>query len=95
MSKESFKSFARLHPELATTVLGGNATWQQLYELYEIYGEKHSIWDSYLKKDIDLNQFKDLFEMIKKVDLNQVQNGIENVQKTIGLLQDIGFKGRR
>ena len=31
----------------------------------------------------------------KKVDLNQVQSGIENVQKTIGLLQDIGFKGRR
>lgn len=95
MSKESFITFARNKPELAKIVLRGDASWQQLYELYEIYGEKNSVWDNYLKKDIDLNQFKDLFEIIKKVDLNQVQSGIENVQKTIGLLQDIGFKGRR
>lgn len=95
MSKESFITFARSKPELAKVVLRGDASWQQLYELYEIYGEKNTVWDNYLKKDIDLNQFKDLFEMIKKIDLNQVQSGIENVQKTIGLLQDIGFKGRR
>jgi len=95
MSKESFITFARTKPELAKVVLRGDVSWQQLYELYEIYGEKNSVWDTYLKKDIDLNQFKDIFEMIKKVDLNQVQAGIENVQKTIGLLQDIGFKDRR
>jgi len=95
MSKESFITFARTKPELAKAVLRGDVSWQQLYELYEIYGEKNSVWDTYLKKDIDLNQFKDIFEMIKKVDLNQVQAGIENVQKTIGLLQDIGFKDRR
>ena len=45
MSKDTFKSFARLHPELASTVLKGNATWQQLYELFEIYGEKKQCAD--------------------------------------------------
>ena len=96
MSKEKFISFAKVHPELAKTVLKGNASWQQLYELYEIYGEKHSIWDSYFKNDsIDLNQFKDVFEMIKKIDLNNVQVGIQNLQKTIGLLQDIGLGNQR
>ena len=96
MSKESFISFAKVHPELAKTVLKGNVSWQQLYELYEIYGEKHSIWDSYFKNDsIDLNQFKDVFEMIKKIDLNNVQTGIQNLQKTIGLLQDIGLGNQR
>ena len=45
MSKDTFKSFARLHPELATTVLNGKASWQQLYELFEIYGEKKQCAD--------------------------------------------------
>ena len=44
MSKELFKKFARKNPTLADTVLKGDATWQQLYELYEIYGEKNHIW---------------------------------------------------
>ena len=34
MSKESFKDFARLHPELATQVVNNKISWQKLYELY-------------------------------------------------------------
>lgn len=96
MSKERFLSFARNHSELAKEVLKGNVTWQQLYELYEIYGENHSIWNQYLNGDsLDFNSFKNLFDMIKKVDLNQVQDGIQSLQKTIGLLQDIGVGNKR
>ena len=29
MSKETFKAFARNHPELATSVLKNNTTWQK------------------------------------------------------------------
>ena len=36
MSKESFKNFARLHPELATQVVNNKISWQKLYELYDI-----------------------------------------------------------
>lgn len=91
MSKERFLQFARSHPELATEVLGGKASWQQLYELYEIYGENNKIWNTYLKNDIDLNSFKEVFNVLKKVDLDSVQNGINNIQRTIGMLQDIGI----
>ena len=48
MSKESFKLFARLHPELADSVINNNITWQKLYELYDIYGENSSVWNQYL-----------------------------------------------
>ena len=96
MSKDTFISFARVHPELAKEVLKGNASWQQFYEIYEIYGEKHSIWNQFMKKDIiDYNAFKDIFNMIKKVDLNQVQEGIGNIQKTIGYLQDLGITNQK
>ena len=97
MSKESFKSFARLHPELATTVIKGNASWQQLYEIYEIYGENNSIWNNYFttsKVDTianSANTIKDFINSFKNLDMDSVQQGITNIQKTIGLLQDLGL----
>lgn len=95
MSKENFLLFARNHPELAKEVLRGQASWQQLYELYEIYGENNKIWDSYLRNDIDLNSFKEVFNAIKKVDLESVQSTVNNIQKTIGMLQDIGIGSKK
>ena len=98
MSKETFKMFARNHPELATSVLQGNTSWQQLYELYEIYGENHSIWNNYFSKSTvtesivsGTNTIKDFVDTIKNLDMDSVQQGINNIQKTIGLLQDIGI----
>ena len=98
MSKETFKLFARNHKELATTVLQGKATWQQLYELYENYGENHNIWENYFNKNnitdnivTGTNTIKDFVDSIKNLDMDSVQQGINNIQKTIGLLQDIGI----
>ena len=99
MSKDTFKSFARLHPELATTVLNGKATWQQLYELFEIYGEKNSIWNNYLSASSTItdsvtsatSSVRDVVNTFKNLDMDSVQKGITNIQKTIGLLQDIGL----
>ena len=91
MSKEKFISFAKVHPEFAKEVISGKVSWQQLYEIYEIYGENHSIWNQYMNNNnFDFSSFKDIFNTIKNVDFDKVQSGIQNVQKTIGLLQDIG-----
>ena len=101
MSKELFKIFARQHPELATTVLKGNATWQQLYEIYEIYGENNSIWNNYFNSNsitenitTSTATIKDFINTFKNLDMESIQKGITNVQKTIGLLQDIGLGNR-
>lgn len=99
MSKDTFKSFARLHPELATTVLNGKASWQQLYEIFEIYGESNSIWNNYLKTSSAISDVsktasssvRDVVNTFKNLDMDSVQKGITNIQKTIGLLQDIGL----
>lgn len=92
MSKESFIKYARNHPEFANYVLNGKVTWQQLYEIYEIYGEDNNIIDNYNSNNIDLNSFKDVFKVIKNIDLDSIQNSIGSLQKTIGLIQDIGGK---
>lgn len=92
MSKESFISYAREHPEFATQVLDGKVTWQQLYEIYEIYGENNKIIENYNKNNFDLNSFKEVFKVIKSIDIDSIQNSIGSLQKTISLIQDIGIK---
>lgn len=99
MSKENFKSFARLHPELVSSVINQKTNWQQLYELYEIYGENSSVWNTYFQTNNTPSPsipdtFKDFFSTLKNIDMDSVQKGISNIQKTIGLLQDIGFGNR-
>lgn len=102
MSKETFKTFARNHPELANTVMKGETTWQKLYELYDIYGEDSSVWNSYFstalsnasQSTFEPSAFKDFFNTFKNIDLDSVQKGVTNLQKTVGLLQDIGLGNR-
>lgn len=101
MSKETFKLFARAHPELASSVLKGNTSWQQLYELYEIYGENNSIWNQYFTTPSitdnitsSASTIKDFISSFKNMDMDSVQKGITNIQKTISLLQEIGLGSR-
>lgn len=96
MSKESFKQFARRHPELSNVISNGNTTWQKLYELYDIYGEDTNVWGQYFKSTKSQPITKettiaDLITSIKSLDLETVQNGITNIQKAVALLQDIGL----
>lgn len=99
MSKEQFKEFARIHPELASHVMNGKTSWQRLYELFEIYGENNSVWNEYTSSRsisspssaYSQSTFRDFFNTFKNLDLDSVQKGVTNIQKTIGLLQDIGL----
>ena len=100
MSKELFKQFVRLHPELGNRVMENKTSWQKLYELYDMYGEDSNVWDNYFTNSRSIvssdtsskeSSFSELINMIKRVDLESVQKGVTNLQKTIGLLQDIGI----
>lgn len=96
MSKENFKTFAKTHPELADNVLKGKTTWQKLYELYDIYGENSNIWERFqtTKEEIQL-PLKDFFQTLKNLDMETVQKGVTNLQKTIGLIQDLGISSNQ
>lgn len=94
MSKESFKIFARNNPSLANSVLNGTTTWQQLYELYEIYGENNSIWNKYIIND-NTSPMLNILNTLKNIDMTSLQQGINNIEKTISLIQDIGKNDKR
>lgn len=93
---DSFKEFVRNNNHLVSYVRDNKKTWQELYELYDIYGEDKSIWNSYLKdenrssstRSIN-NSFNDFLDIAKNIDVDKVQNGITSLQKAIGLFGDL------
>jgi len=104
MSKiEEFKSFVRENPKLINYVRESKMTWQNFYEIYDIYGKDNEIWNDYLKKDkADVKQeeskkttvpsFNDIVNMAKNMDVNKVQEGITSLQKAISLFSDLFIK---
>mgnify|MGYP005813011917 CR=1 FL=1 len=99
MSKESFKAFVSKNPNLIRYVKSGEMTWQKFYELYDIYGENIDVWGKYLESGDTQNQrsstllgdtsLKDLFNTLKKVDLETVRRGVDGLQKAVSLIQDL------
>ena len=96
MSKEAFKSFVKLNPSLASFVNNNSMTWQKFYDMFELYGASNSVWDEFLSVSPKVrissfeNSFKELMNTVRGIDLQKVQKGIDNIQKTISLVQDFG-----
>ena len=95
--KEEFKMFVRKRPELIKYVNKGKSSWQKLYEQWSLYGEDEKIWNEYKqdttepKKEESFN-FSTFTDMIKKIDMEQLQKGVNSLQKIIGLLQGFSAK---
>lgn len=101
MSKEEFKSFVRKNPSLIKYVNNNSMTWQKFYEMYDMYGESNDVWNNYLNttsnnivKTSTLssseNAFRELVNTVKTINLEKVQKGINSLQKTISLVQELG-----
>ena len=101
MSKEEFKSFVRKNPSLIKYVNNNSMTWQKFYEMYDMYGESNDIWNNYLNTTSNNivktntlssseNAFRELVNTVKTINLEKVQKGINGLQKTISLVQELG-----
>ena len=102
MSKDSFKLFVKKHPSLINYVKNNEMTWQKFYEIYDIYGEDNNVWDKYFSSNITPSislgdtSLKEIFNMVKKVDLNTVKRSVDGLQKVVGLAQDlVNVKGNQ
>lgn len=90
-SKESFKDFVSKHPELIKYVNDGKNTWQQFYEMYDLYGEESKIWDNYAKTDTN-ETTSEILKFVKNINLDKLQSGMESIQRVISLISEIGTK---
>ena len=97
--KESFKKFVVKHPELVTIVNNGEMTWQKFYEMYDLYGEESNTWDNYFSKKTEVVTaaatgigISDFLSWLKNINLDTLQNGVDSLQRVVGLISDLGVK---
>lgn len=87
--KEDFKEFAKNHRNLVDYVNSGETTWQQLYEMYDIYGAEDEVWNKYPaknKKEISI------MENLKSIDVDALKGHIDNAQKAIDVISELTKK---
>ncbi|MBR2998015.1 MAG: hypothetical protein IKF37_02925 [Bacilli bacterium] len=92
MKKEEFKEFVKKNPILLKYVKSGNMTWQKFYEMYDMYGEDEKIWKDYFSDTTSSVASLGLFDFIKSLDFESIQNGVNSMQRVLSLLQDMSKK---
>ena len=94
MALDNFKLFVRNNPSLINFVKSNEMTWQGFYELFDLYGPNSKIWDKYIKQGVTETggAFKDIFNMFKNIDKDELQKGITSLQKGIGYVSDLLVK---
>ena len=103
MKKEEFKEFVKNNPILINYVKSNEMTWQKFYEMYDLYGEDENIWKDYITKKEEVKSssataaltgltLSEIVNWFKNVDLDSLQEGIGNVQRVLGVVQDLSKK---
>ncbi len=96
--KEKFKTFVSHHPELVSFIKRKEMTWQDFYEIYDIYGEDDSAWNQYFSADeleSDTNtkdKVSELTSIFKNVNMDSIQRHVNNAQKAINIIQELTKK---
>lgn len=85
--KEEFKAFVRKNPILVKYVKNNEMTWQKFYEIYDIYGENNDVWIDYLKEKETTNL--DFFSFLKTIDMDKIQEGVESLQRVVGVIGEM------
>ena len=92
--KEEFKKFVRNRPYLIDYVTSNKMTWQQFYEIYDLYGEDNSIWDNFKNTNNNSNNnnnllgtFKDILNIFKGIDVKKVQDTLTSLSKAIDVFK--------
>ena len=99
------------NPRLIQFVRNGDMTWQKFYEIYDLYGKEHSVWDEYIKTKTGQGSgnttsdaskvaasaagtvgLAEIFNFMKQIDLDSIQNSVSSVQRVLGVLQEFGTK---
>lgn len=90
--KVLFKEFVSHHPELLTYIKNKENTWQDFYEIYDIYGEDENVWNKYFNNATNDASIGELTQIFKNINMDNVQKHINNAQKAVSLIQELTTK---
>ena len=85
--KSEFKNFLNKHPEILRFIKNKEMTFQDFYEIYDIYGEENDVWNKYFKEDSDTSSTRDkiseLTSIFKNINMDNIEHHVNNAQKAI------------
>ena len=92
--KDEFKSFVSSHPNLINIVKSKKHTWQDLFEVFDLYGTDESLWNKYMEaqdniKNSSTSSIGELTKLFKNINIENVQKYIDTAQKAIGIVQEL------
>lgn len=95
--KEEFKEFIKSKPELIEYIKNKEMTMQSFYEIYDIYGSDENAWKAYERStDNSSNNIlttAKLTDIMKNINLDEIQKHINTAQKALGVVEDLTSKG--
>ena len=89
--KDAFREFIRSKPYLVTKVKNKETSWQELYEIYDLYGEDENAWNKFKDED-RAAPLSELASLVKNINMDNVQKYINNAQKAINVIQELTNK---
>ena len=77
MKNDEFKKFVRNNPQLINYVKSNQMTWQQFYEIYDLYGENDNIWNDFKNNSSENNSDSNIInDSLKFIEFKKFLNGI-------------------
>ena len=95
---DKFKKFIKDKEFLIDKVLKKETTWQNLYEIYDLYGEDASIFKQEtiekeeVKETNNENRVNNLLKAFEGVDVNKINENLEGVRKILAVLGEFTKK---
>ena len=96
------REFVSLHPLLRDEVKKGSRTWHNIYEEWVLYGDGDNLWQKYKEKAkeetksqtigdmLNMDKVKNVIGYVKKINPDQINRTLNNVQKVIQIVQTVG-----
>lgn len=91
-----FKSFLKQHPEIVKSVKEKGKSWNEVFDDWVLFGEKHEVWETYgvqIEKSskpssgsLSLNK---MLSYIDKIDTKNWQERLENLNGALASIQSL------
>ena len=86
---KEFKAFLKTIPSIKEDVLNHRYTWQEIYEIYTMYGEDDHFFRPYKEHPIEN---MNVLEIIKNVDLEALSSSLQSIEKVLGIVSNLSEK---
>lgn len=88
---KEFKAFLKTIPSIKEDVLNHRYTWQEIYEIYTMYGENDNFFKPYKEHP---TEYMNVLEIIKNIDLDALSSSLQSMEKVLEIVSNLLDKNK-